>query len=117
MLKQVQAQIQALAKKQPRTQQENTMFQKLVIEQNKILASGKLVPTIPGQHAQGLQFVSALRMDVIVIYCMPLYTSYSLSWRIVVFKRHLIAKSMKVVRQSLLFQDTAYSLYYFSSMA
>jgi len=58
MLKQVQAQIQALAKKQPRTAQETEHFKKLVLEQNKILASGKLVPTIPGQHAQGLQFVS-----------------------------------------------------------
>lgn len=75
MLKQVQAQIQALAKKQPRTPQENALFQKLVLEQNKILASGKLVPTIPGQHAQGLQFVS-LRMKC--CNCMKLYTSHSL---------------------------------------
>jgi hypothetical protein len=57
MLKQVQAQLQVLAKKSPRTPQENALFQKLILEQNKILASGKLVPTIPGQHAQGLQFV------------------------------------------------------------
>lgn len=74
MLKTVQAQIQALAKKQQRTPQENALFQKFVVEQNKILASGKLVPTIPGQHAQGLQFVSSLDVS----FCMTLYFSLSL---------------------------------------
>jgi hypothetical protein len=76
MLKTVQAQIQALAKKQQRTPQENALFQKFVVEQNKILASGKLVPTIPGQHAQGLQFVSGLTIDA--SFCMTLYIGHSL---------------------------------------
>ncbi|XP_054289400.1 mucin-4-like isoform X1 [Macrosteles quadrilineatus] len=55
-LKAVQNQIQLLSSKKPRTPQENQSLQRLFMEQQKILFSGKLIPTIPGQHAQGITF-------------------------------------------------------------
>ncbi|KAI5701669.1 hypothetical protein M8J75_011936 [Diaphorina citri] len=57
-LKAVQNQITSLATKDNKTVKEQTTLQKLYKEQQSILLSGKIVPTIPGQHAQGLTFVS-----------------------------------------------------------
>ncbi|XP_068082122.1 serine-rich adhesin for platelets [Anabrus simplex] len=56
-LKAVQMQIQNLMTSK-KTQADDLTLQRLFDEQQRILASGKVVPTIPGQHAQGLQFVS-----------------------------------------------------------
>jgi hypothetical protein len=50
--------MQAIVSKKQKTAQDQMIFQRLLMEQQRILATGKLVPTIPGQHAQGLQFVS-----------------------------------------------------------
>ncbi|RZF49214.1 hypothetical protein LSTR_LSTR010944 [Laodelphax striatellus] len=56
LLKAVQSQITMLQNRKSRTNAEQVALQKLFVEQQKILLSGKLVPTIPGQHAQGLTF-------------------------------------------------------------
>lgn len=59
-LKAVQNQISILSSKKTRTAAENNALQRLFMEQQKILLSGKIIPTIPGQHAQGVTFVSIL---------------------------------------------------------
>ncbi|KAL1117376.1 hypothetical protein AAG570_004702 [Ranatra chinensis] len=58
-LKQIQAQVQVLSSNKCRSPSEQATLQKLISEQHKILIGGKLIPTIPGQHAQGLAFVRA----------------------------------------------------------
>uniref|UniRef100_A0A8D8LHR5 GLTSCR1-like protein n=2 Tax=Cacopsylla melanoneura TaxID=428564 RepID=A0A8D8LHR5_9HEMI len=57
-LKAVQNQITSLSAKDNKTSKDQATLQKLYKEQQSILLSGKIVPTIPGQHAQGLTFVS-----------------------------------------------------------
>lgn len=57
-LKVVQSQIAVLSGKKTRTPTEQSTLQKLFNEQQKILLSGKIIPTIPGQNTQGLTFVS-----------------------------------------------------------
>lgn len=57
-LKAVQNQITSLSAKDNKTSKDQQTLQKLYKEQQSILLSGKIVPTIPGQHAQGLTFVS-----------------------------------------------------------
>lgn len=47
-----------LQNKKGRTQAEQAALNRLYMEQQKIVFSGKLIPTIPGQHAQGITFVS-----------------------------------------------------------
>jgi len=55
-LRNIQAQIQYLTSKKDPTAQDTSLLQKLIEHHQKILATGKPVPTIPGQHAQGIQF-------------------------------------------------------------
>ncbi|CAH1390151.1 unnamed protein product [Nezara viridula] len=57
-LKQIQAQVTALSNNKFRTASEQATLQRLITEQHKILLGGKIVPTVPGQHAQGVAFVS-----------------------------------------------------------
>ncbi|XP_065220592.1 mucin-5AC-like [Planococcus citri] len=57
-LKIVQNQIAVLSGKKTRTPLEQATLQKLFNEQQKILLSGKIIPTVPGQNTQGLTFVS-----------------------------------------------------------
>ena len=57
-LRNIQAQIQYLTSKKDPTSQDTSLLQKLIEHHQKILATGKPVPTIPGQHAQGIPFVS-----------------------------------------------------------
>jgi len=57
-LRNIQAQIQYLTSKKDPTAQDTSLLQKLIEHHQKILATGKPVPTIPGQHAQGIPFVS-----------------------------------------------------------
>nr|CAD7401474.1 unnamed protein product [Timema poppensis] len=55
-LKAVQLQIESLQNKKQLTPGDSAALQRLYDEQKRILATGKVVPTIPGQHAQGLHF-------------------------------------------------------------
>ncbi|XP_046400800.1 trithorax group protein osa-like isoform X3 [Ischnura elegans] len=56
-LREVQQQLQTLtSRKGPRSAQDNIAIQHLYLQQQRILLTGKIVPTIPGQHAQGVQF-------------------------------------------------------------
>uniref|UniRef100_A0A1B6J695 GLTSCR protein conserved domain-containing protein n=1 Tax=Homalodisca liturata TaxID=320908 RepID=A0A1B6J695_9HEMI len=64
-LKAVQSQIAALTQKKVRTPTENAALQRLFVDQQKILFSGKLIPTIPGQHAQGITFQVSTPMRVL----------------------------------------------------
>ena len=59
-LRNIQAQIQYLTSKKDPTPQDTSLLQKLIEHHAKILATGKPVPTIPGQHAQGIPFVSLI---------------------------------------------------------
>lgn len=56
----MQSQIAILSGKKTRTPPEQATLQKLFTEQEKILKSGKIIPTVPGQNTQGLTFVSCL---------------------------------------------------------
>lgn len=56
--KTIQSQIQTLSSKTNRTAAEQATLQKLIIEQQKILSTGKLVQTFPGQQVHGMQIVS-----------------------------------------------------------
>lgn len=56
-------QIQSIIAKKSGVQNDQ-MYQRLIEEQQRILSTGKVVPTIPGQHAQGLQFVSSLTKKI-----------------------------------------------------
>ncbi|XP_073974926.1 uncharacterized protein isoform X2 [Rhodnius prolixus] len=57
-LKQIQAQVTALSNNKFRTSCDQATLQRLISEQHKIILGGKIVPTVPGQHAQGVTFVS-----------------------------------------------------------
>ncbi|XP_046439811.1 chromatin modification-related protein eaf-1-like isoform X4 [Daphnia pulex] len=57
-LRNIQAQIQYLTSKKDPTPQDTSLLQKLIEHHQKILATGKPVPTIPGQHAQGIPFMT-----------------------------------------------------------
>lgn len=57
-LKHVQIQINELSSKKTRTNAEQATLQKLFNEQQNILRSGKIIPTVNGQNTQGLTFVS-----------------------------------------------------------
>ncbi|XP_063230513.1 mucin-2 [Bacillus rossius redtenbacheri] len=59
-LKAVQMQIEVLQSRKQLLTSEQESLQRLYDEQKRILATGKVVPTIPGQHAQGLHFNSSL---------------------------------------------------------
>ncbi|CAB0001001.1 unnamed protein product [Nesidiocoris tenuis] len=58
-LKAIQAQVASLTANKFRSPAEQAALQRLVSEQRKILLGGKVIPTVPGQHAQGVAFVSA----------------------------------------------------------
>uniref|UniRef100_A0A0A9XCI3 GLTSCR protein conserved domain-containing protein n=3 Tax=Lygus hesperus TaxID=30085 RepID=A0A0A9XCI3_LYGHE len=58
-LKAIQAQVDALTANKFRSPAEQATLQRLVAEQRKILLGGKVVPTVPGQHAHGVAFVSS----------------------------------------------------------
>lgn len=48
----------ALSNNKFRTSCDQATLQRLISEQHKIILGGKIVPTVPGQHAQGVTFVS-----------------------------------------------------------
>lgn len=54
-----------LSAKKVRTNNEQTALQKLFNEQQKILQSGKIVPTISGQNSQGITYV---RRHTLILY-------------------------------------------------
>lgn len=57
-LKTIQTQISVLSSKKVRTSAEQMAIQRLFNEQQKILLSGKIIPTVPGQNSNSLTFVS-----------------------------------------------------------
>lgn len=67
-LRNIQAQIQYLTSKKDPTPQETSLLQKLIEHHQNILATGKPVPTIPGQHAQG--FVSRFPATACMSMCL-----------------------------------------------
>jgi hypothetical protein len=67
-LRNIQAQIQYLTSKKDPTPQDTSLLQKLIEHHQKILATGKPVPTIPGQHAQGIPFVSCWSKTIVCFF-------------------------------------------------
>lgn len=57
LLKAVQNEISVLSAKKYRTSTEQITLQRLFNEQQKILQSGKIVPTVSGQNSQGITYV------------------------------------------------------------
>jgi len=70
-LKAVQMQIQSVNSKRVLTPADQAALHRLYDEQQRILLTGKVVPTIPGQHAVGLPLVSKpkLHMSVFHVSC------------------------------------------------
>lgn len=64
----VQSQIAVLSAKKTRTPVEQATLQKLFNEQQEILLSGKIIPTVPGQNTQGLTFVSIQQMMIVKVF-------------------------------------------------
>jgi hypothetical protein len=62
-------QIQNVTSKRVLTSTDQAALHRLYDEQQRILLTGKVVPTIPGQHAVGLPLVSKTDCMCHVIWC------------------------------------------------
>lgn len=60
----VQMQIQSVASKKNLTPIDQAALHRLYEEQKRILLTGRVVPTIPGQHAVGLPLVSKTKVSL-----------------------------------------------------
>lgn len=56
-----------LSSKKVRTSAEQMAIQRLFNEQQKILLSGKIIPTVPGQNSNSLTFVSLISMFLLIL--------------------------------------------------
>ena len=63
-LKAVQMQIQSVTSKRILTPIDQAALHRLYEEQQRILLTGRVVPTIPGQHAVGLPLVSKTKVSL-----------------------------------------------------
>ena len=60
----VQMQIQSVTSKRNLTAIDQAALHRLYEEQKRILLTGRVVPTIPGQHAVGLPLVSKTKVSL-----------------------------------------------------
>lgn len=60
----VQMQIQNVTSKRNLTPNDQAALHRLYEEQKRILLTGRVVPTIPGQHAVGLPLVSKTKVSL-----------------------------------------------------